>query len=189
MTTDSSGALRLFYSYAQQDELWRQRLETSLATLRQQGYIAGWHQQEISAGAEWEWEISTHLNEAHIILLLISPDFVASDYCYSNQILRAMEQNTQCVNQKIPALQIWTDPYRRNPFFTGREDLLTRLHDRLTQTRAAVLTQPQAISGLGGIGKTQTAVEYAYRFVLWVSAATRETLLAGFVTLADLLSR
>ncbi|MFL5706157.1 MAG: NB-ARC domain-containing protein [Ktedonobacteraceae bacterium] len=87
----------------------------------------------------------------------------------------------------------WNVPYRRNPFFTGREDLLTRLHKRLGTTGAAALTQAQAISGLGGIGKTQTAVDYAYRFreeyayVLWVQAASRDTLITDFVTIANLL--
>src|SRR6266481_4485053 len=88
---------------------------------------------------------------------------------------------------------LWNIPYRRNPYFTGREDLLTRLHELLHSGKAAALTQPQAISGLGGIGKTQTAVEYAYRSrddypaVLWASAATRETLISDFVALAALL--
>src|SRR5712691_1176436 len=88
---------------------------------------------------------------------------------------------------------VWTVPYRQNPFFTGRESVLKQLHDNLTTTKAAALTQAQAISGLGGIGKTQIAVEYAYRhrsdyhFVLWASAATRETLIAAFVALASAL--
>jgi len=87
----------------------------------------------------------------------------------------------------------WNVPYRRNPYFTGREDLLTRLHEFLHAGKATALTQPQAISGLGGIGKTQTAVEYAYRSrgdyqaVLWASAASRETLISDFVALAALL--
>jgi len=87
----------------------------------------------------------------------------------------------------------WNIPYRRNPYFTGREDLLTRLHELLHAGKATALTQPQAISGLGGIGKTQTAVEYAYRSrddyqaVLWASAASRETLISDFVALAALL--
>jgi len=52
-------------------------------------------------------------------------------------------------------------PIARNPFFTGREDLLTSLHDRLSTVRTAALTQPQALYGLGGIGKTRAAAEYA----------------------------
>ncbi len=59
---------------------------------------------------------------------------------------------------------VWNVPYRRNPFFTGREALLTSLHEQLTGKKAVALTQTLAIHGLGGIGKTQTAVEYAYRY-------------------------
>ncbi len=91
------------------------------------------------------------------------------------------------------AVLFWNVPSRRNPYFTGREDLLTRLHEFLHSGKATALTQPQAISGLGGIGKTQTAVEYAYRYrgdyqaVLWASAASRETLISDFVALAAVL--
>lgn len=89
---------------------------------------------------------------------------------------------------------VWNVPYRRNPVFTGREDVLTLLHDKLTTMKAAAFTRPQAINGLGGIGKTQIAIEYAYRFqgeyqaILWVNAATQDTLVADFVSLADLLN-
>jgi len=84
-------------------------------------------------------------------------------------------------------------PYLRNPFFTGREDVLKKLHEALTSGSAAALSQPQALSGLGGIGKTQTAVEYAYRYrdqytaVLWVRADSREALASSFVSLAQVL--
>ena len=87
-------------------------------------------------------------------------------------------------------VQIWTLPFRRNPFFTGREDLLSRLHEQLTHSQTAALTQAQAINGLGGVGKTQTAVEYAHRYrdeyqaVLWAGAETRISLLADFGKLA-----
>jgi hypothetical protein len=88
---------------------------------------------------------------------------------------------------------LWNVPYRRNPYFTGREEILARLHEQLHANKATALTQPQAINGLGGIGKTQTAVEYAYRFradyqaVLWASAGSLETLISDFVALAALL--
>jgi tetratricopeptide (TPR) repeat protein/transcriptional regulator with XRE-family HTH domain len=92
-----------------------------------------------------------------------------------------------------PVQPIWSVPYRRNPFFTGREEVLAHLYTVLNNSRIAALTQAQAISGLGGIGKTQIAIEYAYRFrdqyraVLWVNASTREVLRADYMTLAALL--
>ena len=58
---------------------------------------------------------------------------------------------------------IWNVPDRRNPFFTGRDYFLARLQALLSSSRAATVSQAQAISGMGGIGKTQTAIEYAYR--------------------------
>jgi tetratricopeptide (TPR) repeat protein len=79
---------------------------------------------------------------------------------------------------------IWHMPYARNPFFTGRESILGSLHDALEQQKSA------AISGVGGMGKTQTAIEYAYRHrsqykaVLWAKAEALDTLLADYVSIA-----
>jgi tetratricopeptide (TPR) repeat protein len=92
-----------------------------------------------------------------------------------------------------PSSRIQNIPITRNPYFTGREPLLSLLHKRLSTARKAALIQPQALFGLGGIGKTQTAAEYAFRHgddythVFWVRAATHETLVADFVVLAELL--
>ena len=88
----------------------------------------------------------------------------------------------------------WNVPYQRNPFFTGREEFLHMLHEQLNQKHKMALTQSWAISGLGGIGKTQIALEYAYQYrhdyrsVFWLSAASRETLLAGFMSIAETLA-
>lgn len=60
------------------------------------------------------------------------------------------------------AAELWNVPYERNPFFTGRDDVLVEFREALTG--AATQRRAETISGLGGIGKTQTAVEYAYRY-------------------------
>ncbi len=112
------------------------------------------------------------------------------------QIIGQYQQITQHFHNEgdeaIPAPSpehIWHIPYGRNPFFTGRENLLKRLHDTLTATKAVALPQLIALCGLGGIGKTQTVVEYAYRYredyqaILWAKATNRDTLVANFVIL------
>ena len=82
----------------------------------------------------------------------------------------------------------------RNPYFTGRDEVLKHQHTTLTTDRWALLTQTQAITGLGGIGKTQTALEYAYRYqqdyqtILWAQADTSEALTRACLTLAELLA-
>jgi len=92
-----------------------------------------------------------------------------------------------------PPERLWALPFHRNRFFLGQEDLLTQLHHRLTRGTPTALTQIQAISGLGGIGKTQIAIEYAYRyrntypFVFWIRAEHLETLITDLVGLSSLL--
>ncbi len=93
-----------------------------------------------------------------------------------------------------PGLPVWNIPYGRNSFFTGREEALEQLHATLTaNTNPIAITQPQAISGLGGIGKTQLAIEYAYRYradytaVLWVRAESVDLLISDFLSISVLL--
>ena len=84
-------------------------------------------------------------------------------------------------------------PFNPNPFFTGREQLLKNLHEALHRQTAAAITQPQAVHGLGGVGKTQLAVEYAwanhadYDAILWAGAAAATDLHANVARLATVL--
>ena len=92
-----------------------------------------------------------------------------------------------------PFPEIWNVPRRHNAFFTGRAPVLNQLLDTFRVKNDVRTISPQAITGLGGMGKTQVAAEYAYRFradyqaVLWVRADTQENLLADFKTIAHLL--
>jgi transcriptional regulator with XRE-family HTH domain len=95
------------------------------------------------------------------------------------------------ISEMLPSPHFWSVPFRRNPYFTGREALLAHLADLLAPTSAIRL--PIALTGLGGIGKTQTAVEFAYRHaqdydaVLWARADTPEQFKSDLVAFADTL--
>jgi hypothetical protein len=106
MDTEVRKPIKLFYSYAQveRDEMLLTQLEAHLKILERSGWITKWHRQEISAGSNWEQQIKEHLNSAQIILLLISPDFMNSDYCYSIEMKRAMERHEAGEARVIPVL-------------------------------------------------------------------------------------
>ena len=237
--------INLFYSYAHEDEELRKELEKHLTLLQREGTLHQWHDRKIIAGQEWADEIDQNLESAQIILLLISADFIFSEYCYNNEMKRAIERHTAGEARVIPVIirsvdwsgapfgklqalptdgkpvkswpdrdEAWTDvtkgirivaekirasfsktqetssrrdwhvPYPKNPFFTGRTTVLARLKNAIDQYAIA------ALSGMGGIGKTETIIEYAYQHrdeyqtVLWTRADTRETLMSGFAAIA-----
>jgi TIR domain len=85
--------LKIFFCYAHEDETLLDQLKRHLTPLQRQGIIDVWYDRDISAGIEWEKEINKHLNTANIILLLISPDFISSEYCYSVEMKRALERH------------------------------------------------------------------------------------------------
>jgi tetratricopeptide (TPR) repeat protein len=105
----------IFYSYAHQDELLRQELEKHLTILKRQQLITTWHSREVTAGTEWKKEIDAHLDKSHIILPLLSPDFVASDYCYERQMKRALERHNAKVARVVPVILRPVD-WKNTPF-------------------------------------------------------------------------
>ncbi|HEY0754938.1 MAG TPA: tetratricopeptide repeat protein [Ktedonobacteraceae bacterium] len=245
------GPVDVFYCYAHQDEHLRQGLDAHLSLLQRQGLISAWHERRVRAGMDWADEIDAHLETASLIVLLISPAFLASGYCSGSEMRYALERERTRDARVIPILLrpvawrgapfahlpvlptgaraltswknrdegfvdiaagirraltdrwlqqfsasqtiLWNVPQPPKPCFLGREDLLTQLHTQLQLHDSTAPSQRQAISGLGGVGKTQIAVEYAYRYresyqqVLWVRAENSETLNSSYCELAALL--
>jgi hypothetical protein len=103
-TPDAPRPLEIFYSYAHEDESFRLELEKHLSLMRRNGEIAGWHDRNISAGTDWKDSINEHLESAHIILLLVSADFLASDYCYEIEMKRALERQNEGQARVIPVI-------------------------------------------------------------------------------------
>src|SRR2546421_7456585 len=99
--------VKIFICYAHEDEALLNKLKAHLKPLQHQGLIDVWYDRDISAGTEWKREISQHLNEANIILLLVSPDFIKSDYCYSVEMRRAIERHKQREASVIPIILRW----------------------------------------------------------------------------------
>src|SRR6266571_7916163 len=102
--SDSSTPVEVFYSYAHEDASWLNELEKHLSLLRRQGLLTAWHDRHILPGADWAQAIDEHLERASIILLLISADFLASDYCYGLEMRRALERHQANEARVIPIL-------------------------------------------------------------------------------------
>ena len=100
----SSNPPEVFISYSHKDEKLLERLEVHLNVLKRQNIITLWHGRKIFPGDKWEEEIDKHLNTAQIILLLVSADFIASDYCYGVEFKRAMERNKLEAARVIPVI-------------------------------------------------------------------------------------
>ena len=83
----------IFYSYSHKDETYKISLQTHLSILKRQGYIEGWDDRRIAPGEKWEEEINLNLKKAKIVLLLVSSNFLASDYCYDTETIFALEQH------------------------------------------------------------------------------------------------
>ena len=96
--------INIFISYSHKDEFFREELSKHLVMLRRQGIIHVWHDRRIGAGKDIHGEINENLEAADIVLLLVSPDFLASDYCYDREMARAMERHREGSARVIPVI-------------------------------------------------------------------------------------
>lgn len=96
--------LRVFYSYCHKDEERRDRLDVHLKLLEREGLIAPWHDRRIPAGIEWKGEIDRNLEAADLILLLVTADFLASNYCWNVETRRALERHEAGEARVVPII-------------------------------------------------------------------------------------
>ncbi|WP_437553969.1 AAA family ATPase [Sorangium sp. So ce367] len=97
-------AVRLFISYSHEDKALRKELEKHIAPLRRDGLLQVWHDGLVIAGEDGARQIDQHLDEADVILLLVSPDFLASDDCVRRQMPRALARHRADQARVIPVL-------------------------------------------------------------------------------------
>jgi hypothetical protein len=179
-------SIHIFISYAREDERLRKKLETHLGLLQQEGMITTWYDRNISAGAEWISEINDHLNTSQIILLLVSAPFLASNYCYSIEMARALERHERGEARVLPI--ILRPVHWQSAPFSKLQALPTDAHPvtgrRWRNIDEALADVTQGIRKvveelLSSKDKRQPG------FLLEVSSGHREELLSSHVVLID----
>ena len=103
-TPPANAPTEVFISYSHRDDDLREEFVTHLANLKRQGKIVAWHDRAIEAGEEWEAQIKSRLESAQIVLLLISPPFMASDYCYDIEMQRAIARHEAGTARVVPII-------------------------------------------------------------------------------------
>ncbi|MBO0780190.1 MAG: helix-turn-helix transcriptional regulator [Ktedonobacteraceae bacterium] len=172
--------------------------------LRQARELQGWSQQEVAARIDapgsyyisrWERGITfpSPLYRERLCTLfgmnaqdlgLLPPSHVPAPPVDSDDFAASPE----------PATPLWSVPFLRNPFFIGRDDVLAQVHAYLFPPQPTTHARSLALHGLGGVGKTQLAVEYAYRFadtyraLFWIDAETVESIQASVLQVAEVLA-
>ncbi len=144
---------KLFFSYSHKDEALRDELQTHLEMLKRSGAIETWHDRMIPAGDELDIAIDQKMEEADVILLLVSSDFLASKYCFDVEVKRAMERHEAGTARVIPVILRPCD-WKHAPFHNllaapkdGREITMWPNRDQafldvVTQIRSALAVVP-----------------------------------------------
>ncbi len=104
MIEDSKPGPRIFVSYAHEDEDLKKELDKYLKVLKRSGKVQVWNDRELIGGQEWDETITSELNKANIILLLISVDFNASDYIFEKELAAAMKRHEEGTAHVVPII-------------------------------------------------------------------------------------
>src|SRR5262249_33170528 len=96
--------ISIFISYSHKDENFRNELAAHLRVLERLGIITSWHDRRILAGSDWSREIDQHIDQASIVLCLVSADFFDSDYCWEKEMKRALVRHNAKQAVVIPIL-------------------------------------------------------------------------------------
>lgn len=159
-------------------ELLRVYRKRSRLTQKQLAERLALHANSISS-----WELGTYLPQTRGLVLEAARQLALSD-----------QETRQLLEASLTTLSPhWHLPSPRNPFFTGREDILEVMHQRLSTGEEGALTPSYVLYGLGGVGKTQIALEYAYRYaqeytaVFWIGAESLESITSSYLSIATLL--
>jgi hypothetical protein len=110
------GPLRLFISYAHEDEPYKDRLKEELMVLERTEAIKIWDDRSLLVGSEWDKEIVKQLETADIICLLVTKDFVASDYCWSKELKMAIDRHNAGTIKIAPIIIKKVPHFSRLPF-------------------------------------------------------------------------
>jgi flagellar biosynthesis GTPase FlhF len=105
----------IFCSYSHKDEVYREKLDTHLSMMKRQGLIELWHDRKITAGDEWKGQIDENLDIANVILLLMTANFLASDYCNDVEMKRAMERHESGEARVIPIMLTPFEGWKHSP--------------------------------------------------------------------------
>jgi internalin A len=145
-------AVRLVFSYSHKDEELRDQLETHLKLLQRQDVISTWHDRKIQPGEEWEDVIDENFKRADLILLLVSADFIASDYCYQIEMQTSLARHEKGEATVIPVI-LRTCQWQKAPFGKlqalpkggravasrrNRDEVWTNVADGIANTAAAI---------------------------------------------------
>jgi hypothetical protein len=104
MNANNVESFEVFVAYSREDESLQRQLLKHLSALRREGLISVWYDRCITPGSEWQSEISKHLDDAAIVLLLITAGFIDSEYCYGIEMKRALERHESGEAVVIPVI-------------------------------------------------------------------------------------